>query len=936
MVARVPAGTRAATARGWTAPGWRLRPPLGSLTTVPESGELVLGPLQAQTPSGASRTFEIRARYTIPPGDAASSLAPRVRAAGGLAPALVPLLDEPLAAALREAKGSMPRQGTSGDPLGAVLLARLRGTGLSIEGLTWRRTDAASASPVVALAPPARKKLLVVGLDAADWEIIDPLIAQGKLPHLASLVKGGIRAPLRSYDPMISPLIWTTMVTGVGPDVHGIADFLVAEGSDGRLIPITSRFRRVKALWNILTDAKIPSGFVGWWASFPAEPVDGYLVTDLMGFSLLTPGAETGTSLPGVTYPSSYYAEIHPKLILPDAIGIDEVRRFVKATPAEYQASLAYKPPAPVPGAAPTAQDPVWLVRRTLAVTRNYETIALDLLHRDLDVVGVYFEGIDMMGHRFQHCLPPRMRLCPDAEYEKEQGAVTAFYERQDEVLGRLVAAAPGRVVAVVSDHGFRNGADRPPDYAPYTTGQPVEWHREYGVLVLSGPGIRAGGRLAGASVYDVAPTLLYLSGLPQGEDMPGRVLSDALDPRDLAAHPPRRIASFEDVGAARSLGEGAPLSPQAQQEMVESLQALGYVGPLPGPTAGAARTKTGSGSGGTGASAGAGTAPSSGESTRVTYHRNLATFYMKSGRFPEAEAELTEANRIEPLPKTYGMLSEIRAGRGDFDGAVAVLEEGLDRFREMDEESVLWMIDLRLKQGRPELAAQALDRYRARLTRPALVATCEGKLAAARGDDDRAIGSFLDALRREPALVPAAVAAAPLLDARGRLAELEPDLRRALASERRIDEYQNLLGVILLQKGRPAEALTSIGEALDVDPSNPRFLENFAAAALAAHRPETALTRYQAGIADPRAGGTTWSGYGRLLGQTRHPAQAADAFATAIRLGDASAAAYAGYATALLQSGERDRARAALREGLRAWPGDPALTALDRQAGAS
>src|SRR5262249_5854776 len=262
--------------------------------------------------------------------------------------------------------------------------------------------------------------------------------------------------------PMISPLIWTTMVTGVGPDAHGIADFLVTDESSGRLIPITSRFRRVKALWNMLSDAGLPSGFVGWWASFPAEPVDGYLVTDLMGFSLLTPGAQTDKTLPGVTHPSSYFAEIRPKLILPDAVGLDEVRRFVRATPAEYQASLSYKPPSkPTPG-APVPQDPVWLVRRTLAVTHNYEAIALDLLRRDLDVVGVYFEGIDMMGHRFQHCLPPRMSLCPDAEYEKEQGAVTAFYEYQDEVLGRLVAAATGRVVVVVSDHGFRNGADRP------------------------------------------------------------------------------------------------------------------------------------------------------------------------------------------------------------------------------------------------------------------------------------------------------------------------------------------------------------------------------------------------------------------------------------------------------------------------------------------
>jgi cytochrome c-type biogenesis protein CcmH/NrfG len=68
----------------------------------------------------------------------------------------------------------------------------------------------------------------------------------------------------------------------------------------------------------------------------------------------------------------------------------------------------------------------------------------------------------------------------------------------------------------------------------------------------------------------------------------------------------------------------------------------------------------------------------------------------------------------------------------------------------------------------------------------------------------------------------------------------------------------------------------------------------------------------------------------------TNRPAEAADAFAKAIGLGDTSAAAYAGYATALMQSGARDRARTVLRQGLHDWPGDPALKALERQAGAS
>ena len=311
-----------------------------------------------------------------------------------------------------------------------------------------------------------------------------------------------------------------------------------------------------------------------------------------------------------------------------------------------------------------------------------------------------------------------------------------------------------------------------------------------------------------------------------------------------------------------------------------------------------------------------------------------MATFFMKSGRYSEAEAELFSANRIQPLPKSFEMLSEIRASKGDVSGAVAYLDEALKQFPEMDQEAVLWMVDLRIREGRVDLAEQVLSQWRSRLTRPALLDTCEGKLAAARGEEDRAIARFLDALSKEPALAQAALAAAPLLHARRRLAELQPILERALTTEKRIDEYQNLLGVILLERGRPEPAMEAIAQALAVDPSNPRFLENFASAAFAAHKPDLAIERYRAALQIPASQGSVWAGYGRVLGMTGQPAEAAVAFEKAREQGDRSAAMYLGYASALYQSGRRDRSREVAREGLRAFPSDPALLALNQRLG--
>src|SRR4029079_4264755 len=128
--------------------------------------------------------------------------------------------------------------------------------------------------------------------------------------------------------------------------------------------------------------------------------------------------------------------------------------------------------------------------------------------------------------------------------------------------------------------------------------------------------------QLEAPSVYDVAPTLLYLSGLPSGEDMPGRVLTEGLDPAELASNPARRIPSYEDVGPPRE-APAVAASSAAQQEMVENLQALGYVGPV------AASPTTAPGAGRTAPAADVGDA----QSRRVTYYRNMATYYLKAGR---------------------------------------------------------------------------------------------------------------------------------------------------------------------------------------------------------------------------------------------------------------------------------------------------------------
>ena len=94
-------------------------------------------------------------------------------------------------------------------------------------------------------------KAVVIGLDGADWELLEPLIEEGAVPNLARLKDRGASAMLRSAQPMLSPLLWTIAATGKKPEEHGILDFLAIDPATGKKVPVSSRSRRVKALWNI-------------------------------------------------------------------------------------------------------------------------------------------------------------------------------------------------------------------------------------------------------------------------------------------------------------------------------------------------------------------------------------------------------------------------------------------------------------------------------------------------------------------------------------------------------------------------------------------------------------------------------------------------------------------------------------------------------------
>ena len=125
-----------------------------------------------------------------------------------------------------------------------------------------------------------KRRVLLVGWDAADWKVISPLVDMGLMPHVGRLVETGVMGNLATLQPALSPMLWTSIATGKRPYKHGIHGFSEPDPQSGTVRPITNLSRKTKAVWNILNQTGHTSLVVGWWPSSPAEPIRGAMVSN--------------------------------------------------------------------------------------------------------------------------------------------------------------------------------------------------------------------------------------------------------------------------------------------------------------------------------------------------------------------------------------------------------------------------------------------------------------------------------------------------------------------------------------------------------------------------------------------------------------------------------------------------------------------------------
>lgn len=391
-------------------------------------------------------------------------------------------------------------------------------------------------------------KTLLIGWDAADWQFIDPLIRAGEMPTLALLLQKGVRGNLATLRPPLSPLLWTSMVTGHRPHRHGVLGFTQGR-ADGSVVPVRADRRRCKALWNIFGQAGMRSLVVNWWPSYPLEEMSGLMVSN--HFAQWPREEEAWNNAADHVAPAHYAPQLADLRLAPAELTWAQLQPFFP----QWEPEAALRDPL------------VQKAAGTLCKAANVQAAATELLEgEDFDFAAVYFEALDHFSHlAMTHHQAPE--ASPRGPYSDVLRAAYRFHDMMLERLWDL--AGPDANLILVSDHGFA-GPQQLPRQKPALPAAPAFEHRPYGLFAATGPGFQAGQTIYGASLLDVCPTLLHLHQLPVGEDMPGRVLLECFRrPGKLS-----RIPSWEDIGPAPRWRPGDSQDPG----MLRTLQDLGYL----------------------------------------------------------------------------------------------------------------------------------------------------------------------------------------------------------------------------------------------------------------------------------------------------------------------------------------------------------------------
>jgi len=345
--------------------------------------------------------------------------------------------------------------------------------------------------------------ILLVGIDGMDWTRLSGLIEEGQLHNIKGILKSAFCARLRSDSALSCPSFWTSVATGVSQDKHQIfgeeiyfIPKLIALKREWpfkhyfKLIktgPYPSYMRKTKALWNMLTENERSVGVVGWWHTYPAEKVKGYIITPYNYSFNQIPLYKPEPKF--YTFPEDLYGRLQHIAVSSGELLPEELKQMGINIP--FGSS--------------------WHLARDL----SFANISYYMIKnwKIPDLFMVFFESIRSITSRYYNVTEKNENNFQG----KWEMSLRQHYVFIDEIIGKLWHLMPkdDSIILIVSNPCFRNISGNLAD-------------GECGVFILAGNGIAQNAKAKTASVLDVTPNVLALLGLPIADDFEGRVLVES------------------------------------------------------------------------------------------------------------------------------------------------------------------------------------------------------------------------------------------------------------------------------------------------------------------------------------------------------------------------------------------------------------------------
>jgi len=265
----------------------------------------------------------------------------------------------------------------------------------------------------------AKNKVFVIGLDGATWDVLTPLMHEGKMPFLRQMSEKAATSNLESTIPPMTGCAWTSFQTGLSPGNHGIFHFVKFDRASKELRFVNSSNLKSKTIWEIASefDKKVIS--INVPMTYPPLRVNGIMIS----------GIPIPSQNAGIAYPNGLYEEI-----------LDHVKEYKAVVHQHVYFSRGLD----------------YFVDQLIQTIENRKKTALYLLKKyEWDLFMVHFQSVDVLQHALWNII-----INSPGTSEREKTVVYSFYQRLDEIIARLFEEIDERTTTVImSDHGF--GGDK-------------------------------------------------------------------------------------------------------------------------------------------------------------------------------------------------------------------------------------------------------------------------------------------------------------------------------------------------------------------------------------------------------------------------------------------------------------------------------------------